>query len=145
MNNMINNNINSIERMAEVISKRKKQDVNASYDGPSFTEILSRQKSIVELVSERTDVKKAATGQIRITKHADARLTQRDIRLSDDQMTRLEECTKKASDIGIKVSLVRVDDLAFIVNTDKKMVITAIDQNSSEDNIYTNIDGAVIM
>ena len=32
MNNMINNNINSIERMAEVISKRKKQDVNASYD-----------------------------------------------------------------------------------------------------------------
>ena len=59
MNNMINNNINSIERMAEVISKRKKQDVNASYDGPSFTEILSRQKSIDELVSERTDVKKA--------------------------------------------------------------------------------------
>jgi flagellar operon protein len=145
MNNMINNNINSIERMAEVISKRKKQDVNASYDGPSFTEILSRQKSIDELVSERTDVKKAATGQIRFTKHADARLTQRDIRLTDEQMTRLEEGTKKASDKGIKESLVLVDDLAFIVNTDKKMVITAIDQNSSEDNIYTNIDGAVII
>jgi flagellar operon protein len=137
MNNMINNNINSIERMAEVISKRKKQDVNASYDGPSFTEILSRQKSIDEIVSDRTDVKKAVTGQIR--------LTQRDIRLTDDQMTRLEEGTKKASDKGIKESLVLVDDLAFIVNTDKKMVITAIDQNSSEDNIYTNIDGAVII
>ena len=145
MNNMINNNINSIERMAEVISKRKKQDVNASYAGPSFTEILSRQKSIDEIVSDRTDVKKAVTGQIRCTKHADARLTQRDIRLTDDQMTRLEEGTKKASDKGIKESLVLVDDLAFIVNTDKKMVITAIDQNSSEDNIYTNIDGAVII
>ena len=70
MNNMINNNINSIERMAEVISKRKKQDVNASYDGPSFTEILSRQKSIDELVSERTDVKTSATGQIRFTKQS---------------------------------------------------------------------------
>lgn len=145
MNNMINNNINSIERMAEVISKRKKQDVNASYAGPSFTEILSRQKSIDEIVSDRTDVKKAVTRQIRFTKHADARLTQRDIRLTDDQMTRLEEGTKKASDKGIKESLVLVDDLAFIVNTDKKMVITAIDQNSSEDNIYTNIDGAVII
>lgn len=145
MNNMINNNINSIERMAEVISKRKKQDVNASYDGPSFTEILNRQKSIDELVSERTDVKKAVTGQIRFTKHADARLTQRDIRLTDEQMTRLEEGTKKAADKGIRESLVLVDDLAFIVNTDKKMVITAIDQNSSEDNIYTNIDGAVII
>ena len=83
--------------------------------------------------------------QIRFTKHADARLTQRDIRLTDEQMTRLEEGTKKASDKGIKESLVLVDDLAFIVNTDKKMVITAIDQNSSEDNIYTNIDGAVII
>ena len=41
--------------------------------------------------------------------------------------------------------MVLVDDIAFIVNTDKKMVITAIDQNSSEDNIYTNIDGAVII
>ena len=44
MSNMINNNINSIERMTEAISKRKKQDVNATYNGPSFTEILSRQK-----------------------------------------------------------------------------------------------------
>lgn len=140
MNNMINN-INSIERMTEAISKRKKQDVNASYDGPSFTEILSRQKSIDDLAAERSN----ATGQLRFTKHADARLVQRDIRLTDEQMMRLEEGTRKASDKGIKESLVLVDDLAFIVNTDKKMVITAIDQNSSEDNIYTNIDGAVVI
>lgn len=144
MNNMINSNITSIERMAEVISKRKKQDVNASYDGPSFTEILSRQKSIDELVANRPETA-AATGQIKFTKHADARLMQRDIRLTDEQMTRLEEGTKKAYSKGIKESLVLVDDLAFIVNTDKKMVITAIDQNSSEDNVYTNIDGAVVI
>ena len=43
MNNILNGSVTSIERMAEVISKRKKQDVNATYDGPSFTEILSRQ------------------------------------------------------------------------------------------------------
>ena len=144
MSNMINNNINSIERMAEVISKRKKQDVNASYAGPSFTEILSRQKSIDELIADRTE-QTVVSGGIRFTKHADARLMQRNIRLTDEQMTRLEEGTRKASDKGIKESLVLVDDLAFIVNTDKKMVITAIDQNSSEDNIYTNIDGAVII
>ena len=136
MSNMINNNINSIERMTEAISKRKKQDVNATYNGPSFTEILSRQKSIDELIADRTE-ETVVSGGIRFTKHADARLMQR--------MTRLEEGTRKASDKGIKESLVLVDDLAFIVNTDKKMVITAIDQNSSEDNIYTNIDGAVII
>ena len=52
---------------------------------------------------------------------------------------------EKAYSKGIKESLVLVDNLAFIVNTDKKTVITAIDQNSSDDNIYTNIDGAVVM
>ena len=144
MSNMINNNINSIERMTEAISKRKKQDVNATYNGPSFTEILSRQKSIDELIADRTE-ETVVSGGIRYTKHAEARLMQRNIRLTDEQMTRLEEGTRKASDKGIKESLVLVDDLAFIVNTDKKMVITAIDQNSSEDNIYTNIDGAVII
>ena len=144
MSNMINNNINTIERMTEAISKRKKQDVNATYNGPSFTEILSRQKSIDELIADRTE-ETVVSGGIRFTKHADARLMQRNIRLTDEQMTRLEEGTRKASDKGIKESLVLVDDLAFIVNTDKKMVITAIDQNSSEDNIYTNIDGAVII
>lgn len=144
MSNMINNNINSIERMTEAISKRKKQDVNATYNGHSFTEILSRQKSIDELIADRTE-ETVVSGGIRFTKHADARLMQRNIRLTDEQMTRLEEGTRKASDKGIKESLVLVDDLAFIVNTDKKMVITAIDQNSSEDNIYTNIDGAVII
>lgn len=125
MSNMINNNINSIERMTEAISKRKKQDVNATYNGPSFTEILSRQKSIDELVADRTE-QTVVSGGIRFTKHADARLMQRNIRLTDEQMTRLEEGTRKASDKGIKESLVLVDDLAFIVNTDKKMVITAI-------------------
>ena len=130
--------------MTEAISKRKKQDVNVTYNGPSFTEILSRQKSIDELIADRTE-ETVVSGGIRFTKHADARLMQRNIRLTDEQMTRLEEGTRKASDKGIKESLVLVDDLAFIVNTDKKMVITAIDQNSSEDNIYTNIDGAVII
>ena len=107
MSNMINNNINSIERMTEAISKRKKQDVNATYNGPSFTEILSRQKSIDELIADRTE-ETVVSGGIRFTKHADARLMQRNIRLTDEQMTRLEEGTRKASDKGIKESLVLV-------------------------------------
>ena len=133
MNNILNGSLTSIERMAEV---------NATYDGPSFTEILSRQQSIDELVADRTS---GVAYGLKFTKHADARLEQRDIRLTDEQMIRLEEGTKKAYSKGIKESLVIVDNLAFIVNTDKKTVITAIDQNSSDDNIYTNIDGAVVM
>ena len=38
-----------------------------------------------------------------------------------------------------------LDSLAFIVNVPNKTVVTAMDQSESGDNIYTNIDGAVIV
>lgn len=38
-----------------------------------------------------------------------------------------------------------MDDLAFIVNVKNNTVITAIDQKSSSGNVFTNIDGAVIV
>jgi flagellar operon protein len=44
---------------------------------------------------------------------------------------------------GIKESLIRVDDVAVIVNVGNNTVITAVDE--SEDRVFTNIDGAVIV
>ena len=35
--------------------------------------------------------------------------------------------------------------LAFIVNVPSSTVVTAMDQNETSDNIFTNIDGAVIV
>ena len=52
---------------------------------------------------------------------------------------------QKASLKGIKESLVLLDDLAFIVNTENKIVVTAMSQAANDENIYTNIDGAVII
>ena len=51
----------------------------------------------------------------------------------------------KAGAKGIKESLVIVDQLAFIVNIPNRTVVTAMDQAETEENIFTNIDGAVIM
>lgn len=84
-------------------------------------------------------------GSLKFSKHAGERLRQRNITLSDDQMARLQVGAKKASDKGIRESLVIMDSLSFIVNTKSNMVITAMEQSSDADNIYTNIDGAVII
>ena len=42
-------------------------------------------------------------------------------------------------------SLVIVDDLAFIVNVPNKTVVTAMNSRETEENVFTNINGAVIM
>lgn len=86
-----------------------------------------------------------AAEQLRFTKHANARLDSREITISDEQMTRLQNGAKRAGEKGIKESLVLVDSLAFIVNTQQNTVITAMDQMEANENIYTNIDGAVII
>ena len=77
--------------------------------------------------------------------HAANRLSDRKIELTDEQLERLNDGTKKAGQKGIRDSLVLVDQLAFIVNTKSNTVITAMDQTEADENIYTNIDGAVII
>ena len=100
----------------------------------SFNDIL-KQKS--QIMIPRQD--------LRFSKHAAGRLEERNIALSDEQMVRLNDAARKASEKGIKESLVIVDSLAFIVNVPNNTVVTALDRTDSEDNVFTNIDGAVII
>ena len=73
------------------------------------------------------------------------RLLERQISLTSEQSDRLLSGIAKAGEKGIKDSLVMVDSLAFIVNVPNKTVVTAMDQADAQENIFTNIDGAVIM
>lgn len=82
---------------------------------------------------------------LKFSKHAANRLNTRNIELSDEQVTRLQDGCQKANAKGIKDSLVIVDELAFIVNIPSSTVVTAMDQNETSENIFTNIDGAVIV
>lgn len=83
--------------------------------------------------------------RLRFSKHANARIDSRQIAITDEQMNRLQAGAKRAGEKGIKESLVLVDSLAFIVNTRQNTVITAMNQQEANENIYTNIDGAVII
>lgn len=82
---------------------------------------------------------------LKFSKHAANRLSTRNIELSDSQVMRLQDGMEKANAKGIKDSLVLVDELAFIVNIPSSTVVTAMDQSETNDNIFTNIDGAVIV
>ena len=85
------------------------------------------------------------TANVHFSKHALNRLDQRNITLSDEQSSRLSDGVMKAGEKGIKDSLVLVDKMAFIVNVPSQTVVTAMDQTETKSNVFTNIDGAVIM
>ncbi len=114
-------------------SKTAGADKGKAAGGVSFQDILA-QKSL-----------DAALGtSLKFSKHASNRLADRNIELTVDQMERLAEGAQKAGVKGIRDSLVMVDNLAFIVNVPNSTVVTAMDQNQADENIFTNIDGAVI-
>ncbi|MDR1665381.1 MAG: hypothetical protein LBR83_10765 [Clostridiales bacterium] len=80
---------------------------------------------------------------VQFSKHANMRLNARNINLSGDQLSRVEDGIGKAYEKGIRDSLVLVDDVALVVNVKSRTVITALQHGS--DHVFSNIDGAVIV
>ena len=134
--NINNSQFLSIEQLQnQYLRQQKVNSENKTPQGMSFGEILHKQQS------QGTQAAEA----VRFSKHAANRLSDRKIELTDEQLERLNDGTKKAGQKGIRDSLVLVDQLAFIVNTKSNTVITAMDQTEADEYIYTNIDGAVII
>lgn len=83
---------------------------------------------------------------VKFSQHAMQRLTSRQIQLDTNQLAKLGQAVEKAAQKGAKESLILMNDnLAFVVSVKNKTVITAMDGASIKDNVFTNIDSAVII
>ncbi len=82
--------------------------------------------------------------EVKFSAHAEKRLAARNIQLSPKQIEALQKAVNQAADRGGRESLVLVDDLAFVVSVKNRTVITAMDGDSVKDNVFTNIDSAVV-
>ena len=82
---------------------------------------------------------------VKFSKHAQERLSQRSISLSNTEIDKINTAVEKARAKGVKDSLILMGNLAFIVNIPSKTVVTAVDGENIRDNVCTNIDGAVLL
>lgn len=133
--NGIEKNFTSIQQMTDRYLTQKNEATDTGVK-ISFDEVL-RQTKDIRCVKD--------TASLKFSKHAVMRLADRNINLSSEQSKRLETGVEKAGEKGIHDSLVLLDSLAFIVNVPNKTVVTAMEQNEADKNIFTNIDGAVII
>ncbi len=84
-----------------------------------------------------------ATG-LQFSKHALDRVQRRGIELDAATLNRLNEGVSRAAGKGSRDSLVLVDGTGFVVSVRNHTVITAVDTEHMKDNVFTNIDSAVI-
>lgn len=131
--NKISNQFSSIEQITNQYLKQNSQNTVAAGGELSFGDILKQKQFVDE------------SSVLKFSKHASMRLQSRNIELSTEQKERLETAAEKAEAKGMKESLVIVDSYSFIVNVPNKTVVTAMDHTESDENVYTNIDGAVII
>lgn len=94
---------------------------------------------------EQLGTAQQTTPTVEFSKHAQQRAEERGIEMTDDLMSQLAHSVGKAQEKGAKNILVLDAGRAFIVNVPQSKVITAISQDEMRDNVFTNIDGAVLL
>lgn len=94
--------------------------------GPAFAELLGRAPNVV------------------FSRHALERLQRRGIQLGEQHLARLGDGVDRAAGKGSRASVVFVDGTAFVVAVPKRTVLTAVDPEHMREQVFTNIDSAVI-
>ncbi|MGG0738003.1 TIGR02530 family flagellar biosynthesis protein [Niallia taxi] len=83
--------------------------------------------------------------KLSISKHASQRLEQRGIVIDEEKWKQIEQKVNQAKKMGVKESLVLLQDAALIVSAKNNTVITAMDRKEATEQIFTNINGTIIM
>lgn len=126
--------MNKIKLSSIQVNKDIKSQIpskNTSHDQSHFADIMSE--------------KIRSSSEIEFSKHALARVVSRDVDLTSHQIERLNHGAQLARSKGLNNSLILVDQIAFVVNLNQNKVITTVNDQGMKDNVFTNIDGAVIV
>ncbi|MDN5351450.1 MAG: hypothetical protein PWQ12_368 [Clostridiales bacterium] len=101
-----------------------------SAQGQSFSDVMKRIQD--------SDV-------LKFSKHAMQRLDSRNIQLSESDVSRISDGVDKAKQKGVKEALIMMDNKVFVASVKNNTIITAAVDDQLKDNVFTNIDGAVIV
>ncbi|MEK6578727.1 MAG: TIGR02530 family flagellar biosynthesis protein [Bdellovibrionota bacterium] len=115
---------------------KKPEGVKGEFDHV-FEKALGKDAGAVDLNQVRNPLKFSA--------HASQRLKDRKIALDSQTLKRVNDAVDRAEAKGVEDTLVLTKDAALIVSVKNRTVITAMDREALAGNIFTNIDGAVIV
>jgi len=81
---------------------------------------------------------------VKFSKHAVDRMNSRGIQFNPHQLQRIEQAVSQVAGKGGTDSLVMIDNTALVVSVKNETVVTVVDKGQLKNNVFTNIDSAVI-
>jgi flagellar operon protein len=123
-----------------ILNRNKINGVNDSMKTNKTNKSVNTNRNFKEIFDKinRND-------KVNFSKHALQRLEKRNIDLTDEDINKISDAVNRAKKKGIKDALIILDDNAFITSIKNNMVITAASGKELKENVFTNIDGAVII
>lgn len=105
---------------------------------------LSGKKKIIQPFSSHLQ-QAMQPKKLTISKHAKERLEERGIEISRHCWNEIEDKVQQAKKMGVKDSLILLHDAALIVSAKNNTVITAMDRKEAQTQIFTNINGTIVL
>jgi len=98
-----------------------------------------------KVLQEQSLATATALAGVKISGHARTRLASRQITLTGEDVAKVGQAMTRAAAKGSKDSLFLMDKTALVVSVANRTIITAVANDSLKENIFTNIDSAMIL
>ena len=115
---------------------QKKNEVNKLKNGQvsEFKELLNKEVTQQQIPNG-----------IRLSSHAAKRLSERNMQVDKNEFFKLKGAIDKLKTKGGQDSLVITEQGAYIIDVKNNTIVTAIDKDSMNENVFTKIDSTIFV
>lgn len=108
---------------------------------PKSTQLQTPSNSFHTLLRQQIE----SRSELKISKHAEKRLEERGITIEPEKWQLIQNKVHEAKQKGVDDSLVILENATLIVNAKNQTVITAMNRNETEGQLFTNINGTILI
>lgn len=112
---------------------------------PKPTNVTKKQATSTTQFKDLLQQRLVDTTELKVSKHAQKRLQDRGIEIDQEKWSQISTKVQEAKTKGVHESLVVLKDVALVVSAKNNTVITVMDRNEAKAQIFTNINGTILM
>jgi len=140
-------NVSRVPSQTGNVSESKRSQGESGIQKGEFDQSLNQaieKTNLQDTKLNSTNLNQVSQG-LKFSAHATQRLRERQISFDPETLAKMNDALNKAESKGVQDTLILTDKAALIVSVPNRTVVTAMDKNNLNGNVFTNIDGAVII
>lgn len=144
VNSLLIPNVSSLPSDVQKAEKNNALKSGEKSEFKGLVDQLSKENSSKDLRQPQVTSKDVGA-EVNVSTHAMKRLQERNIELDGNEYMKLKEAVSKLRAKGGHDSLVITQKAAYVIDVDKNTVVTAVDRNNMNENVFTKIDSTIFM